>query len=29
LNEAKRKWIKAGKPRVGTENGERIPVTFM
>ena len=29
LNDVKRKWLKAGKPRVGTTNGERIPVEFL
>ena len=29
LNDVKRKWLKAGKPRVGTRSGERIPVEFL
>lgn len=29
LNDVKRKWIQAGKPRVGTTSGERIPVEFL
>ena len=29
LNDVKRKWIQAGKPRVGNTSGERIPVEFL
>ena len=29
LNDIKEKWVKNGKPKVGTENGLRIPVKFL
>ena len=29
LEDYKRKWVEAGKPRVGTERGERVPVDFL